>query len=214
MLPLVSILIPAYNAERWIGDTLKSVVDQTWPNKEIIVVDDGSTDGSQEILRQYGEAFRLICLETNQGACAARNRGAALAKGTYLVFLDGDDVLLPRTLEVFEGIAKAKQPELILGNVWWFKGQLPALRPEDIPYEISLVEWEDSCGRTALCKPAQACWSLTGSLLTRREDGQARSGPWRTTISHSVWGIAVGPCKSFPLPRSFTVFTPGAPGNN
>jgi glycosyltransferase involved in cell wall biosynthesis len=111
--------------------------------REIIVVDDASTDGSQEILRKYGDAIRLICGETNQGACAARNCGAALASGEYLVFLDGDDTFLPWALDVYERIVQAKKPKMILGSVWWFKGMLPALQPGDTPHEIRSVEYQD-----------------------------------------------------------------------
>jgi len=95
--PLVSIVIPCYNAEKWIAQTVKSGLAQTWPNKEIIVVDDGSTDGSLEIVKSFGDK---VCWETgpNRGGCAARNRGAALAKGDYLQFLDADDLLHPEKI--------------------------------------------------------------------------------------------------------------------
>jgi glycosyltransferase involved in cell wall biosynthesis len=138
-----SIIITSYNQREFIKDAVDSALVQWTAEKEIIVVDDASTDGTQEILRQYGEAIRLVCLETNQGAGAARNRGASLATGDYLVFHDGDDVFLPWTLEVFERIIQAKKPKLILGDIWWFKGMLPVLQPEDTPHEIRILEYQD-----------------------------------------------------------------------
>jgi glycosyltransferase involved in cell wall biosynthesis len=138
-----SIIIPSYNQREFIRDAVDSALVQRTAEREIIVVDDGSTDGTQEILRQYEDAIRLVCLETNQGAGAARNCGAALARGEYLVFLDGDDVFLPWTMEVFERIIQAKKPKLILGDIWWFKGMLPALQPGDTPHEIRILEYQD-----------------------------------------------------------------------
>ncbi len=138
-----SIIITSYNQRDFIKDAVDSALSQRPGAAEIIVVDDGSTDGTQEILRQYADAIRLVCLETNQGAGVARNRGAALARGEYLVFHDGDDVFLPWTLEVFERIIQAKKPKVILGDVWWFKGMLPALQPGDTPHEIRIFEYQD-----------------------------------------------------------------------
>jgi glycosyltransferase involved in cell wall biosynthesis len=91
---LVSIVIPAYNAERFIAETLQSALAQKVEDKEIIAIDDGSTDGTPAVLRGFGDAIRC---ETgpNRGASAARNRGTALARGRYLQYLDADDVLEP-----------------------------------------------------------------------------------------------------------------------
>jgi len=91
--PLVSIIIPLYNAEKYIAATIQSALNQTWANKEIIVVDDGSTDNSFAITNQFGgENIRVITGE-NKGASAARNIGLKEAKGEYIQFLDADDLL-------------------------------------------------------------------------------------------------------------------------
>ena len=138
-----SIIIAFYNHRAFIKDAVDSALSLEYPEKEIIAVDDGSTDGSQEVLRQYGNTIRLLCHETNQGACAARNCGAAVASGEYLVFLDGDDAFLPWTLDVYERIIRAKKPKLILGEMRWFIGNLPAAPSGDSPHQIQLVEYED-----------------------------------------------------------------------
>lgn len=92
-LPKVSVLIPCYNAERWIGQTLNSVLEQTWPNLEIVVVDDGSTDGSIDVVRGFeGRGVRLV-RQSNSGASSARNRALACATGEYIQFLDADDLI-------------------------------------------------------------------------------------------------------------------------
>jgi glycosyltransferase involved in cell wall biosynthesis len=91
--PLVSILVPAYNAERWISQALDSALQQTYPAIEVIVVDDGSTDGTVEAVRKYEGRVRLA-LGAHAGGNVARNQLAALAKGEWLQFLDADDYLL------------------------------------------------------------------------------------------------------------------------
>lgn len=94
MSPLVSILIPCYNAERWIAQAIESCLAQTWTEKEVIVVDDGSTDGSLDVIRRFDGRIRW---ETgpNRGGGAARNRLLRLARGEWLQYLDADDYLLP-----------------------------------------------------------------------------------------------------------------------
>jgi glycosyltransferase involved in cell wall biosynthesis len=98
MSPLVSILIPCYNAQRWIAQAIESSLAQTWPEKEVIVVDDGSTDGSLDVIRQFDGRVRW---ETgpNRGGGAARNRLLELARGEWLQYLDADDYLRPRKIE-------------------------------------------------------------------------------------------------------------------
>jgi glycosyltransferase involved in cell wall biosynthesis len=97
--PLVSILVPAFNAEPWLRDALRSAIAQTWEPKEIIVVDDGSTDGTLEIARQFeSEQLRVVANE-HWGAAATRNEALALSKGDYIQYLDADDVLAPDKIE-------------------------------------------------------------------------------------------------------------------
>jgi len=95
MPPLVSIVIPAYNAERWIADTLKSALAQTWEHKEIIVVDDGSTDGSVATARRFASSGVKLVQQENRGPAAARNHAYRLSQGEYVQFIDADDLLSP-----------------------------------------------------------------------------------------------------------------------
>lgn len=98
MQPKVSILIPCYNAEQWVGQTIESALAQTYPKTEVIVVDDGSTDGSLDIIQTFGNSIRW---ETgpNRGGNIARNRLLELSTGDWLQYLDADDYLLPDKIE-------------------------------------------------------------------------------------------------------------------
>lgn len=92
-MPLVSILIPAYNAAPWIAETIESALAQTWPDKEIIVVDDGSTDSTVTIARRYEDRGVRVFHQKQGGASAARNRAWHESRGEWLQFLDADDLL-------------------------------------------------------------------------------------------------------------------------
>jgi glycosyltransferase involved in cell wall biosynthesis len=105
----VSAVIPCYNAERFIGETIQSALGQSHPPLEIIVVDDGSTDRSAEIAQAFGSPVRVMRQE-NQGESCARNKGVAEAQGDWVAFLDADDVWKPNKLEAQ---LAAAQPETI-----------------------------------------------------------------------------------------------------
>src|SRR5262245_41347662 len=89
---VVSIIIPCYNVERHLAETLESALAQSYPHTEIIVIDDGSTDGTAELIRSYADRLRAE-FWPNRGASAARNRGTVLARGEFIQYLDADDVL-------------------------------------------------------------------------------------------------------------------------
>ncbi|MGY3211665.1 glycosyltransferase family 2 protein [Mucilaginibacter sp. HD30] len=92
-LPLVSVIIPVYNAERYIDAAITSALSQSWPCIEVIVVDDGSTDSSYELAKRYQANNVKILQQSNKGASAARNKGLSIAGGAYIQFLDADDLL-------------------------------------------------------------------------------------------------------------------------
>ena len=107
MAALVSILIPCCNTERWIGEAIDSALAQTWPAKEVVVLDDGSKDQSLEIIKRFGDRIRFES-GPNRGANAARNRLLELAHGDWLQYLDADDYLLPEKV--------AKQMKLVVAR--------------------------------------------------------------------------------------------------
>lgn len=96
-MPLVSIIIPTHNRGEWLRDAVDSALAQTWPAVEVIVVDDGSTDGTAGLLAAYQDRVRVVH-QDNQGVSAARNHGLGLAQGQYVTFLDDDDLIFPEKI--------------------------------------------------------------------------------------------------------------------
>jgi glycosyltransferase involved in cell wall biosynthesis len=95
--PLISCIVPVFNGERYLAETLDSISAQTYRPLEIIVVDDGSTDGTAAVAARYGDQIRYI-RQDNAGAPGARNRGLSIAQGAFLAFLDSDDLWHPEKL--------------------------------------------------------------------------------------------------------------------
>jgi glycosyltransferase involved in cell wall biosynthesis len=96
--PTVSVVVPAYNAAAFVRRAVDSVLAQTWASRELLVVDDGSTDGTLDVLASYGERLRVLT-QANAGPAAARNHGLRAARARYVAFLDADDRWLPAKLE-------------------------------------------------------------------------------------------------------------------
>ena len=113
--PLVSVIIPVYNVEKYLRECLDSVLAQTYKNLEVILVDDGSTDSSTDICREYCEKDKRFKLHQkgNGGASTARNFGLNCAKGEYLYFLDSDDYLQPTALEKMVMCASQNNADLV-----------------------------------------------------------------------------------------------------
>jgi glycosyltransferase involved in cell wall biosynthesis len=97
---LVSVMMPAYNAEQYIGQAIESLLAQSYPDWELIVVNDGSTDGTAEIVTQFADARLKVFHQANAGEAAARNSALKQMQGEFVAFLDADDLFLPHHLEV------------------------------------------------------------------------------------------------------------------
>src|SRR5688500_10000211 len=115
--PLVTVIVPAFNAEAWIGETLQSVAAQSWPALEILIVDDGSTDGTAAIAEAFcaGEPRARLIRQPNGGVAAARNRGLAEAKGEWIAPIDADDIWHPARVEkmVKAALAAPERPGFV-----------------------------------------------------------------------------------------------------
>lgn len=99
--PLVSVVIPAFNAERFLAQAIASVLGQTWRGLECIVVDDGSTDGTGSVARSFADERMVHIRKENEATVSlARNAGIAAARGDFVAFLDADDVWLPEKVEL------------------------------------------------------------------------------------------------------------------
>ncbi len=116
-MPQISIIIPAYNAQQTILETIASVQEQTFQDWELIVVNDGSKDRTLEVLRTLNEPRLRVFSYTNGGVCKARDRGFAQAQGEYIAFLDADDLWLPEKLEL-QLKALQKNPSASVAYSW------------------------------------------------------------------------------------------------
>ena len=144
MSKLVSILIPLYNAEQWFWETMESALSQTWPNKEIIIVDDGSTDNSLKIARQYESKSVKVITQENQGAAAARNKAYEYAQGDYIQWLDADDLLAPDKIEKQMAVAEEDGPQVLLTSSWaifYYRYKKAKFRPDNLWQDLDPADW-------------------------------------------------------------------------
>ena len=178
MKPLVSILIPAYNAEHWISDTLRSAVAQTWPHKEIIVVDDGSKDRTLEVAQSFASQGVRVVTKKNEGAAATRNAALELSTGDYIQWLDADDLLSPDKIAL--QVERAEQLEdrrLLLSSGWssfLYRYYRARFEPTPLWCDLSTTEW-------LLRKMAHNLHMQTATWLVSRELTEA-AGPWNTAL--------------------------------
>ena len=117
--PLVSLILPVYNVSRYLSICLDSILAQTYPDFEAILIDDGSTDDSLQICQEYAKKdgrFRVIHQE-NQGLASARNTGLRNRRGEYFYFIDSDDCIHPRLLEIVVSIAETEHADLVQINL-------------------------------------------------------------------------------------------------
>ena len=136
--PKISVIIPAYNARKFIAEAIESVLNQTFPAHEIIVVDDGSTDGTGEFVKnRFGDKVRLIRQE-NKGQGAARNAGIQVATGNIFQFLDADDLLLPNKFEVqLDFWCRSPEFDIVYCDHCYFVGERI---PNDLPLPSPLPQ--------------------------------------------------------------------------
>jgi len=178
MKPLVSILIPAYNAEKWLADALQSAIAQTWDRKEIIVVDDGSKDHTLAIARQFESDCVKVFTQKNQGAAAARNKAFSLSHGGYIQWLDADDLLGPeKVAKQMEALSDSPNRLFLLSGSWgrfMHRPHRATFAPTALWCDLSKVDW-------LIRKMEQNLYMQTGSWLVSRELTEA-AGPWDTRL--------------------------------
>ena len=165
MAPCVSILIPCYNAERWVGQAIESALAQTWPNKEVIVVDDGSTDGSRPVIETFGDKIRYE-FGPNRGGNPCRNRLLELASGEWVQFLDADDYLLPE--KIFDQMDYSSSGDVVYGPVL-IKNQNSKSETHEVAGPSSESDLFEQWIRWHVCQ--------TGGVLWKRE-ALLRIGGW------------------------------------
>jgi hypothetical protein len=176
--PLVSILIPCYNAARWLPAALESAFSQTWPRTEVILVDDGSTDGSLAVARSFGHRGLRILTQPNSGASAARNRGLGAAAGDFIQFLDADDTLAPDKIErQVERLATG--PAGCVASSEWARFRLDAAECVFSPQP----NWRDMTGLEFMLLHYNRGWMMPPIAWLAPRAVLDAAGPWREDLS-------------------------------
>ena len=180
-MPVVSIIIPTYNRQHLVQETIDSVFRQTYTDWELIVVDDGSIDDTRGALgKRYGSSIRYI-YQNNQGESAARNRGIAAARGTYVAFLDSDDLWLPSKLQIQVDLMDADANlGLVSTQSYWMNHEGLRLKrlPQGHEQATSDISWADLVlgnaiaggGSTAMVR--RRCFELAGAFDTSIHFGE------------------------------------------
>lgn len=151
---LVSVIIPAYNCEAYLAEAIESVLSQTYPAAEVIIIDDGSTDKTAEVAKTFGSQVRY-CYQTHGGIGTGRNRGAEMARGDLLASLDADDRWVTEKLALQVGVLQAN-PEIDM-----VFGQARQLRDG--------AEWERGITESQYDGPELMAGMVPGTMLIRKE---------------------------------------------
>lgn len=153
--PAVSVVIPVYNGQRFLAATIDSVLNQSWKDLEVVVVDDGSTDRTPEILASYGDGIR-VHRQANRGVAAARNAGVAASRGRYIAFLDADDVWLREKLTL-------QMERFVNADVGLVYSGVTVVDENLVPlYDSRVPDPEDVVRRTLLVEPEPVPLTMTG----------------------------------------------------
>jgi len=182
--PLVSVLIPAYNAEEWIAETLQSAIAQTWQRKEIIVVDDGSRDRTAEVARRFASKDVKIVSTENRGLSAAVNLAYRLCQGDYIQELDSDDLISPNKIEKqLAALRESDSKQTLLSSPWayfYYRPQRARFVASSLWRDHTPVEW-------LLRKLGENLLMQNATWLVSRELAEA-AGPWDESLQYDQDG--------------------------
>lgn len=178
MKPLVSILIPCYNAEAWLVETLESVLAQTWTNKEIIIVDDGSKDNTLTVAKIFESPIVKVISQENRGQSAAENRAFQEAQGDFIEYLDADDLLAPEKIERQIKLLGDGNSEFVAAGEWarFYKSTEEALFiPQPVWADMTPVDWL-VCYWEGHYMMHGAAWLIPRKIANK-------AGPWNEKLS-------------------------------
>jgi glycosyltransferase involved in cell wall biosynthesis len=178
MNPLVSVLIPAYNVERFLADTLRSVLAQTWPTKEVIVVDDGSRDGTLAVARSFESAGVKVIAQENRGQSASENVAVSACQGDLFEFLDADDLLQPEKLAVQVRRLQEEGFDCVASGKWARFRETPGdgrFVPEPFWADMAPVDWLVSAWERHGMMHG-AAWLIPRAIAEK-------AGPWDESLS-------------------------------
>jgi glycosyltransferase involved in cell wall biosynthesis len=175
----VSILIPAYNARAWIADAIESALAQTWSDKELVIVDDGSTDETFAVANRYASSLVKVIRQDNQGAAAARNTALSACTGAYIQWLDADDLLERDKVAIqMELVRQHSDPRTLFSCGWahfMYRRAAARFSPGPLWCDLQPLDW-------ILRKwTHNAHMSLSTWLVSRELTDTA--GPWDTRLS-------------------------------
>lgn len=176
--PLVSILIPCHNAEKWLAETLTSAINQTWQSTEVIVVDDGSTDNSLAIARKFQSNTVKVFSQANQGASAARNLALQQAQGDFIQYLDADDLLSPRKIEQQMKLLQQNSSGYVASGAWTrFYNDISeaAFKPQPLWQNLNPTDWL-ICAWEHNNMMHPAAWLIPRAIAER-------AGVWNETLT-------------------------------
>jgi glycosyltransferase involved in cell wall biosynthesis len=175
-IPRISILIPCYNAAKFVGETLESVLRQTWPEIEVIVVDDGSQDESTAVIERFPRVS--LIRQENLGACAARNRAYNASTGAYIQFIDADDLIEPDKIER-QLTRLVDNPKCVASSEWGRFYSSPdetRFDPERVRCDLSPLDWLVASRADGLCMLLPALWLIPRPIANA-------AGPWDETLT-------------------------------
>jgi glycosyltransferase involved in cell wall biosynthesis len=178
-MPLVSVVIPSYNCARYLPEAIESVLGQSLSDLEVIVVDDGSTDDTKQVVSRYLSDGRLqYVFQENRGApSAARNRGAALAQGEFIASLDSDDLLAPTALEEEVAALKASNASWCITDIVKFWEGHQEVRQTQFPVgDLAREIFRDDFVRVA---------------MFFRKDALVRVGMWDESLRRDDWDLNI-----------------------
>lgn len=158
---LVSIIIPCFNAQRWLREAIDSCLQQTYPQIEIILIDDASTDDSLEIIKSYEGQIIWESLPENKGGCYARNCGFAISKGEYIQFLDADDYIFPEKITRQVDFLEATKADVVYGD---WRHQLHLSDGTSILEEIKISGEQEDILESLIAN----WWTAVASILYTR----------------------------------------------
>ena len=178
MPPLVSILIPCYNAELWLAETLKSALNQTWQSIEIILVDDGSMDQSLAIAQSFQSAKCNVIAQANRGASSARNRALQEAQGDFMQYLDADDLLAPDKIERQVELLMEGHLDCVASGAWARFYNHPSeavFQPQPLWTDAQPVDWL-LCAWAGNWMMHPSAWLIPRAIVDR-------AGIWNEALS-------------------------------
>ncbi|HKV39423.1 MAG TPA: glycosyltransferase [Blastocatellia bacterium] len=184
MQPLISILIPAYNAQEFLAETLRSAIAQTWKRKEIIVADDGSTDRTPGIARSFASSGVTVVSRKNGGLSAAQNEAFRHSQGDYIQWLDADDLLAPDKIErQLAALRGGDSKRTLLSSPWapfHYRTRGACFVRNSVSQDLSPVEW-------LLRKLGENLHMQNATWLVSRELTEA-AGPWNESLQYDQDG--------------------------